>query len=37
MFNTEKIKNECVEWIKNFFEENGRRQNDESTDARRYA
>lgn len=24
MFNTEKIKNECVEWIKNFFEENGK-------------
>ena len=24
MFDTEKIKNECVEWIKNFFEENGK-------------
>lgn len=23
MFNAEKVKNECVEWIKNFFEENG--------------
>ncbi len=23
MFNAEKIKNECVEWIRNFFEENG--------------
>lgn len=24
MFNAEKIKNECVEWIRNFFEENGK-------------
>lgn len=24
MFNAEKIKKECVEWIKNFFEENGK-------------
>ena len=24
MFNAEKVKNECVQWIKNFFEENGR-------------
>lgn len=24
MFNAEKVKNECVEWIKNFFEENGK-------------
>ncbi len=24
MFNAEKIKNECVEWIKNFFENNGK-------------
>ena len=24
MFDAVKIKNECVEWIKNFFEENGR-------------
>ena len=23
MFNAEKVKNECVEWIKNFFHENG--------------
>ena len=24
MFNAEKVKNECVEWIRNFFEENGK-------------
>ena len=24
MFNAEKVKNECVEWIKEFFEENGK-------------
>lgn len=24
MFNTEKVKNDCVEWIRNFFEENGK-------------
>ena len=24
MFDAEKIKNECVEWIRGFFEENGR-------------
>lgn len=24
MFDAEKVKNECVEWIKNFFEENGK-------------
>ena len=24
MFNAEKVKNQCVEWIKNFFEENGK-------------
>ena len=24
MFNAEKIKNECVEWIRDFFEENGK-------------
>lgn len=24
MFNAEKIKNECVEWIRNFFEKNGK-------------
>ena len=24
MFNAEKIKNDCVEWIRNFFEENGK-------------
>ena len=24
MFNAEKVKNQCVEWIRNFFEENGK-------------
>ncbi len=24
MFNAEKVKNECIEWIRNFFEENGK-------------
>ncbi len=24
MFNAEKVKNDCVEWIRNFFEENGK-------------
>ena len=24
MFDAERIKNECVEWIRGFFEENGR-------------
>ena len=24
MFNAEKVKNQCIEWIKNFFEENGK-------------
>lgn len=24
MFNAEKVKNECISWIKNFFEENGK-------------
>ena len=24
MFNAEKVKNECVAWIRNFFEENGK-------------
>ena len=24
MFNAEKIKNECVEWIRDFFEQNGK-------------
>jgi len=27
MFNAEKVKNECVEWIRNFFEENGKNCN----------
>ena len=24
MFNAEKVKNECVQWIRDFFEENGK-------------
>ena len=24
MFNAEKVKNDCVAWIRHFFEENGR-------------
>ena len=28
MFNAEKVKNECVEWIRNFFEENGKECNE---------
>ena len=24
MFNAENVKNQCVEWIRNFFEENGK-------------
>ena len=24
MFNAEKIKNDCVEWIRKFFDENGK-------------
>ncbi|MBR6360819.1 MAG: NAD(+) synthase [Clostridia bacterium] len=27
MFDAEKVKNECVEWIRNFFEENGKGSN----------